>query len=173
MRKENSGFSLASLLLGIFYLLAGFIALRNPLASNTYLVILIGIISIIDGAMSLILNNRLNKYFGRGGGLLIFSGIVSIVFGLLILFNLRFSVIAIPLAFAFYLIFNCLISLFRLGPIRKVSTGMFVFLLIINILGILLGLMLIKNPLASFITVANILGIYFLIGGIRNIIHAF
>lgn len=159
MRKENTGFSLGSFILGLFYLFAGYIALRNPLISNTYIVILIATVAILNGVIDLILRNKLNKYHGSGGGILIFSAIISIIFGVFILFNLSFSIIALPMAFAFYLLFSSITSIFRIWPIRKVSNGAFIGLLIINILGIILAFMLIRNPLASFFTVANIIGL--------------
>ncbi|MDO5048118.1 MAG: DUF308 domain-containing protein [Anaerococcus sp.] len=173
MINKNNGFSFGSLLIGILYLLAGFLAIRNPLASNSFLVMLIVFTGVFDGIFEIALRNRINKFFGKKGGFLLFAGVVSIIFAGFILFNFRASVLALPIVFAIYLIVSSIFSIVRALTLKSSSRGVFWGLLIINVLGLLLGLMLIKNPLSSFMTIASILGFYFILAGIRNIIHAF
>ncbi|MCI7239310.1 MAG: DUF308 domain-containing protein [Anaerococcus sp.] len=173
MNKTNDGFSLGSLILGILYLFAGFLSIRNPLASNAFLVGLIVMTAIFDGIFEIALRNRINKYFGRGGGFLLFTGIVNLILAALILFNFTSSVIALPWVFAIYIIFTSITSIIRSFATKEVSNGVFWAQVILNILGIVLGVMLIKNPLASFFTISTLIGFYFFLAGIRNIIFAF
>lgn len=46
-------------------------------------------------------------------------------------------------------------------------------IVILSLLSIVVGIMLIFNPIASILTVAYLIGIYFLLNGISYIIQAF
>ncbi|HAP7645602.1 TPA: hypothetical protein IVV33_002984, partial [Enterococcus faecium] len=47
------------------------------------------------------------------------------------------------------------------------------FTIIVNILGILLGIFLLFNPISSALTLSFLVGFYFMLFGITHIVYAF
>ncbi|HAP9234537.1 TPA: hypothetical protein IWI47_001253, partial [Enterococcus faecium] len=56
---------------------------------------------------------------------------------------------------------------------RGVSEGYYWFTIIVNILGILLGIFLLFNPISSALTLSFLVGFYFMLFGITHIVYAF
>ncbi len=83
-RKSNSEWWLP-LLLGLIGLLAGAIAILNPGLTAVVLVLLMGATALAGGIIDIAMAIRLRKVI-QGKGFLILNGIVSILFGVFVLF---------------------------------------------------------------------------------------
>jgi len=79
----------------------------------------------------------------------------------------------LPYLFAFWLIFDSIGTLLTARPIRNFSNAQFWFTILIGILGIIIGFLLLSNPLSSYVAIATLVGIYFMLYGILNIVYAF
>ena len=92
------------LLLGLVSMAAGAIAMLYPAMTMLLLVLLFGANALVTGAMDLLVALRLRKYI-RGEWLLLLSGVVSIVFGVLVLlFPLEAGVLALAVVLGTYAI---------------------------------------------------------------------
>ena len=87
--------------------------------------------------------------------------------------NIFWTITALPYIFAVWFIASSVYGLIANSSAKRYGTGYMVFSIIINILGILLGVALLFNPFAAFLTMSWILGIYFMLAGIECVIYAF
>ena len=163
-RIQKSKFSWGYLIAGIVFIVMGFLALFNTAASIEAIAYLFGIMAIISGVLMLV---------ARAGAWGIVGGVLAIIAGIFILFNIFWTITALPYIFAVWFIASSVYSLITISSTRRYGTGYMVFSIIINILGILLGVALLFNPFAAYFTISWILGIYFMLAGIECIIYAF
>ncbi|MGX7091799.1 HdeD family acid-resistance protein [Hutsoniella sourekii] len=171
--RNESGFNWGSFLLGIFYIIIAVMAFRNLDASLFAVVAVIGVTAIIKGIFELFFRRRLKEYTGYKSTLLIVTGVIDILIGLFVLFNFTASLVALPYIFAFWLIFDAISAMVTAGPIRLVSNTRFWLVIAMAIFGLILGGWLFFHPVTGLITIAVMVGVYFLFNGIMAIISAF
>ncbi len=88
-RNNPVGHFILNLLIGIFYLVVGFWILRHPIFSILDLTLVIGILFFIEGAMQVI--NAFELRPNQNRVLLLASGIIGIILGILIWSNWPFD----------------------------------------------------------------------------------
>lgn len=170
---NTNNFDLGRLLIGIFAIIVSIVAFRNPMASLVTIVIWYGVFAIFRGIMEFVLRNRLKDAGANNYNILMASAIINIIFGILLLFNIEIGVLTLPVIFAIWFMIDSIMGIFLAKPIKAVNNGMYWFTVILNVLGAIVGFMLIRNPLSSMFTVAFLVGFYFMLVGIRHIIQAF
>ena len=80
---------------------------------------------------------------------------------------------AIGLFFPLWFIAHCISRLTHLSVVRFIAgTAFYVFELIVNILGILLGISMLLTPQVTFLSMNLVIGFYLLLLGIDCIIEA-
>lgn len=171
--NKTNTFDFGQLILGILYAIAAFIALRNPAASLVSLVVIGGVVALVRGISTIILRNKAKDKTNQGFGILIFIGVVYIIIGLLILTNIATSLAILPFVFGAWFIIDGINDLFLSASHKALSGGMKAFSIIASIIFIVLGFLVIANPLSAYFTLTFLVGFYFLIAAIRNIVGAF
>ncbi len=161
---QKSKFSWGYLIAGILFIVMAFLAFFNTAASIEAIAYLFGIMAIVSGVMLIV---------SRTGAWGIVGGILAILAGIFILFNIFWTITALPFIFAVWFIAGSIYNLITISTMRQYGTGYFVFSIIVNILCLLLGVGLLFNPFAAFLTMSIILGAYFLLLGIQCIVFAF
>lgn len=172
MERENS-FNWGSLLIGILFIIAALFVFQDPTVALVSIAWFIGIVAIIDGAYLIFFRSKIKSLVGYGSTALMVVGILDILFGILILFNIGGSMIALPVLFAIWFIADSVVGLITAGISKAVSNGYYWFTIIINILGIIVGVMLLTNIAASALTLAYLVGFYLVWFGIIRIVDAF
>lgn len=173
MKKEKNGFSWGSMILGILFIIVSLMSFQNPAGNLIALVIVFAIFAIVKGIMEIGIRNRLKKMIGFKDYAPIIMGIIDIFIGIYLLFNLNVGLAVLPFIFAFWFLLDSIFGLFTLDEAKSISTGYFWFSLVINSLGIVLGSMLLLDPLSSAFTISFLVGFYFMMFGILNIVYAF
>lgn len=171
--NQNNDFQLWPFLLGIVSVVIGLIVFANPLTGAGFIIYLIAFMAIFRGLMFILIRNNVKKATGESPTVFIILGVLNILIGIFILFNVTSSILALPFVFAIWFIADSLVTLFNIGWVRKYSKGRFWFTVLTSILGIILGVLLIYNPWASILTIAMLVGIYFVMNGIIQIVSAF
>ncbi len=172
--QRNNNVNWANLLLGIIYIIVAIIAFKDPTASLLSISILLGIAVILSGIGEITISKTINRYYPDDNyNLRLISGIVQIILGVVILVDINTTFVALPYIFAIWFIFTSTMGIILANPLRLIANGIWTTLLVLNILGIILGVMMISNPLSGYITIVMLVGLYFLILGIRTIIHSF
>lgn len=159
--------------LGVFFIIAAFIAYTNPLSGLMALTVFFGIVAIIKGAFNLVYRRKIENLVGEKLTGLVILGIVDIIFGIILLFNINFGLVALPILFAAWVIVDAIIGLLTANSARIMGKGYYWFRLVMNIIAIIIGIMLLFNPVVAALSLAFLVGFYFMLAGIVNIIEAF
>lgn len=172
-QKQNRGFNWSSLILGVLFIIVALLSFQDPVGNLVAIVIVIGAFAIIKGIYEIFVRNKVKELTGYQSKMPIVIGIIDIIIGVLLLFNIGAGVITLPFIFAFWFLFDSILGLLTAGSARAFSNGYYWFTVIINIIGILLGIFLLFNPLSSVLTLSFLVGAYFMLVGITEIIYAF
>lgn len=172
MRSQKS-LGWGELIFGILFIALGIYSLVRPSAALTGVTLLYGILALITGAVDIAFYIRMEQRTGFGPVLSLISGILSAVAGLMILFNLSAGTWVMAVLFPIWFISHCISRLTQVSGIRFLrGNGYYYFALISNIIGIVLGFLMIANPLFSILSIGYLIGIYLLILGADSVIFS-
>lgn len=176
MKRENS-FGWSELIVGLLLIFLGIFAFIRPESILTGAVIIYGIIAIILGIEDLVVYTRLARFTGFGPTLSLISGILSVMCGVMLIANPNVGKWALTVLLPIWFIAHCISELTRTNLIRLIgNTFYYYFSLVLNILGLILGFIMIFSPALSFITIKAIcymVALYLILFGIESIIAAF
>jgi conserved hypothetical protein len=171
--KKRSAFGWVELIFGIILIVLGVFTFARPSSALTGVVFIYGLLAVITGIADVIFYAKIEKRTGFGPAVALVTGILSIIVGILLLFNLGAGKWALVILFPLWFIMHCISRLTHLNIIRLTAgNGYYYFTLIVNILGLLLGLIMIFNPLISFLSVSYIIGFYLILIGIDHFVLA-
>lgn len=161
------------LILGILLIALGIYSFARPAAALTGVTFLYGILALITGVIDIVFYVKLEQRTGFGPGLSLASGILSVIAGLLILICPSAGVWTLVVLFPLWFIAHCISRLTRLPLIRFAGrNGYYYFTLVLNILGIVLGFLMIVDPMVSLFSIGYVIGLYLLILGIDSVVSA-
>jgi uncharacterized membrane protein HdeD (DUF308 family) len=156
------------LILGILFILSGIWIFITPVSSFLTLAILFAIMFFVAGIIEIFYAIS-NRKILHGWGWTLISGIVGVFFGILLLSRPALSMLTLSLFVGFGVLFYSIIALARSLAIRKHKVDDWGISLIISIIGIIIGLLMIWNPLFGGFTIVIYAAISFIIIGIMHI----
>lgn len=171
--NKQEGFQWGPFILGVLSIVLAFFAFNHPVVSIVSVTILFGVGAILKGLYEIFVRRKVRQFVGYSSVFVVIMGIIDILIGIFFLFNRTGGLIALPLVFAFWLIFDSIGTLLTASIVRKYNNNQFWFTLLIGILGVVIGFLLLNNPLSAYLTIAALVGIYFMVNGILNIVYAF
>ena len=153
---------------GVLAILFGIIAMVSPIGTAVVLAIVIGVFAIVDGIVDLV--DAVRHRGASGVGLRVFLGIVSLLFGIIILVwpgkTLGFMVILIA-------IWSILIGALQIVAnisIRKDAPGAWVWGVISGALGVVFGILVLAWPGIGLVSLIWLVGIWAIVFGIALIV---
>lgn len=172
---EKQRFNWVSFCTGLLFIIVAFLTLWHPQTGVVGIIIVIALTSILEGIGEIFYKYKLHQLFGVLGsrGITTFFGILLIIIGALLLFNMKFSVTIFPYVFAVWFVLDSIENLFLLPFARIVSKGYYWFCLIAAALGIIVGFCLFFTPATSTMVFSCLLTIFFIWFGIQYIWEAF
>lgn len=173
MTHSKSSFKWGNLIVGVLFIITSLIAFRNPVGNLAGITVFFGMIAIIKGLFDVFFRNKVKKITGMPGTSLLIIGIFDILLGFLLLFNLTTSIMALPFVFATWFLVDSIGGLFSLEQARALSTTNYWLQLIVSILGILISISLLFDPITSALTLSFLVGFYLMWIGIFYIVEAF
>lgn len=167
MEQQNSKkrFGWGYFIVGILFIFASMVAFFDPARNLVSFVIVFAAMAIVHGLWAIIESHK--------SILRIIMGILNIVLGVFMIFNIYYALAALPFVFSIWFIVDSTLRLFSIGFVRQYSTGHYIFLVIMNIIGIVVGFMLLSRPLVALLTLSFMVGFYFMTLGIDFIVLAF
>lgn len=159
-------------ILGVLFVVLGIATFFYTGAALRTFVIAYAILALIGGIVHIIGFYKLNKA-GIPAGISLVSGILDIIVAILLFSNLREGMLVLALLFPIWFIMNCISQIAKLGIVKTIHKGSYWGILILNILGIIMGVMLMFNPLASAISMVYIIGLYLIFMGISSVVLGF
>lgn len=171
--NRRSSFGWLELITGIFMIVLGILVFVVPNLIMTGMVVFFGIAAIIMGITDIILFIRVERYTGFGPILSLITGIISVMSGVVLLIYPKLGAIMLTILFPIWFIAHCISRLMQIHTIRIVAgNSMYVFTLVVNIIGIVLGFMMLLNSFFTLTVIRCFAGIYLILLGIDDILMA-
>ena len=165
--RRRSGFGWLELIIGVLLILLGIFTFIRPGQALTGLVVIYGVIAVIMGIADIVLYVQAERYTG-------FGPIVSLISGILLLVYPNAGKWVLSLLFPIWFIAHCISRLCHLSAIRIMAgNGIYYFTLVINIIGLVLGIMMVLSPVVSLLSISYIVGLYLILLGIDSVVMAF
>ena len=168
--RRRSGYGWFELIIGIMLVVLGIFTFIRPGSTLTGIVILYGLVAVITGISDLILYVRTERYTGFGPAVSLISGIFSIMAGVMLLVYPGAGRWVMVLLLPLWFIAHCVSRLSHLNFIRVTAGEIYYwFALIVNIIGIILGIMMIARPMLSLFSAGFLIGTYLILLGVDSI----
>lgn len=175
--SDNSKFGWSELIVGILVILLGMFTFVHPERMLTGAVIVYGIIAVIMGVEDIIVYVRLARFTGFGPMLSLISGILSVMCGVMLVANPSIGKWALTVLLPVWFIAHCISGLTHTNLIRLIGNPFYYyFALTLNIIGLILGFLMLFSPIMSFVTIralSYMIAIYLILFGVESVIAAF
>ena len=153
---------------GALAIVFGIIALTSPITTAVVLAIVIGVFAIVDGIVDLI--DAIRHRGSAGVGLRVFLGVVSLLFGIIILVwpgkTIGFMVVLIA-------IWSILIGVLQIVAnvsIRKDAPGAWIWGAVSGALGLIFGIVVLFNLGIGLVALIWLVGIWAIVFGLALIV---
>ena len=121
--------------------------------------------------MDLIFYFKMERRTGFGPAAALVTGILSLLAGILLLLQPAAGGLSLAILFPLWFVAHCISELARLPLIRwSAGKGYYYFSLIINIIGLVLGIIMLAFPAACVLSLPWIAGIYLLLLGLHSVV---
>ena len=166
--RRRSGFGIFELVTGALLILLGVFTAVKPALALTTLVYIYGIAAIVMGAADIVIYIRVERFTGFGPVLSMVMGILSVMAGVMLLVYPGAGLLTLSVIFPIWFIAHCVSRLAHIDHIRMISgAGMYWFTLIVNILGIIVGFVMMLRPLLTLAAAGYAAGFYLLLLGVE------
>jgi len=163
MKNKVKHYSITLLINGIIALLFGALAILLPQTTIKTIAIYFGIVLLLGGAGGLWVSIR-NMKNGKPYISALASSIVSVVVGIIIVFNTRLSLEIFGIIIGIWALVIGAVQLFI--SLKLLESGQYKKLMIINsVITLIFGLMLFISPFGSIIILTRIIGVLAVIFG--------
>ena len=170
---KSRGLGVIELIVSILLVVLGVYTLSSTGAALESAVIIYGILAVVMGVFDIVVYVRLERRTGFGPVISLVTGIISILAGVMILLEPVAGVLALSWLFPIWFICHCISRLMNLGLTRLAAGMAFYYLaLVLNILGLIVGIVMCFSPLFSVLTLAYMVGFYLILLGIDGIVMA-
>lgn len=132
-----------------------------------------GIIAIVKGVGGVLIYKKIKDFTRLNIKLFFWISIIDIILGLILVFNVESAVLIIPYVFSIWFIIDSINDISFGRYLRFVPGGLYHLNIIINIITLILGIMMLYNPLRASFTVVFLIGMYLTISGVKYIAYAF
>ncbi|WP_412520582.1 HdeD family acid-resistance protein [Staphylococcus simulans] len=163
----------SSLVIGLLFAIIGILSVSFPVENLTVITWLFGIFFIINGIGELFFRRLTKAFVGISSGWLMLTGILDIIFGILLIVFTDAGQAAIVYMLAFWFIFASILGIFTVTPVERTNKAYHFFSILVNIIGIIAGIILLFNPLIGAFLIAFFVGVTFLLIGLNYIFDAF
>ena len=174
MIRGRSGFGWLDFILGLLLVLLGVLTFVYPDVALGSLVFLYGAAAVFLGILDILLYVRVERYTGFGPVLSMVSGILSVMTGVMLLVHPTAGKWVLSLLFPIWFLAHCINRLAHLNGIRRLAGPVNYWVtLILNVLGLILGVCMVFSPMMSMLYISWIIGAYLLLLGADCIAMAF
>ncbi|GAA3627524.1 HdeD family acid-resistance protein [Microlunatus ginsengisoli] len=153
---------------GALAIIFGILALFWPLQTAVALALLVGIFALVDGIVDIV--DAIRFRGSPGVGLRVFLGIVSLLFGALVLFWPQISLAVLAVLVAIWAILIGALQIIANISLRKESGRSWVWGVVAGAIGVIFGIVVLITPKAGVITLIWLLGIWAIVFGIILIV---
>lgn len=172
--KNRSGFGWIELISGLCMLLLGIFTIFRPQGMLTWFVVIYGLLALITGICDIVFYIKTERYLGFGPVIALISGILSVMAGAILMSRPQMGKWILSVLFPLWFIAHSISRMTHLNTIRFTAGRKFYYIsLITNTLGLVLGVIMLFEPVFAFITAGVLIGIYLVASGLETILIAF
>ena len=157
-----------SIVRGALMIVFGILALVWPLGTAVALAIFVGIFALVDGVIDII--DAIRFRGSPGVGLRVFLGVVSLLFGALLLFWPQISLGVLVIFVAIWSILIGALQIIANVSLRAQSGRSWVWGVIAGAIGVVFGIVVLIWPKAGVVTLIWLIGIWAIVFGIVLIV---
>ena len=167
-RRSDIGWP--ELIVGIILIIIGVVIMRQPVGVLTWIVILCGVLAILSGIGDIVLYVKMEHFTWFGPIVSLITGILSVMAGFMLEAHAAAGFGALALILPILFIAHCISRLSHL-QYMKMHYGMtyYTISLILNILGLLVGILLIFRPMITIFSMGVLVGVFLIIEGVEFI----
>ena len=170
--RRRSRYGWLELIEGILLILLGIYTLFNPGDMIRGITFIYGILAVITGISDIVFYAKTERYIGFGPTIALVSGILSILAGLMLLMYPNAGELIMTLLLPIWFIAHSVSRLTHLPLVRLAGSFFYYFTMIVNILGIILGCLMIIWPAIALFSAGFIIGFYLILLGIDSVVIA-
>ncbi|GAX06779.1 membrane protein [Secundilactobacillus pentosiphilus] len=171
--RPRWGFDWHEFITGVLSLVAAYVVVGLPKVSLTAIAVLFGFLAILSGLTTLSGVARLRDFVGNWANAALIFAMIDLLIGLFFIIKPSSGIVVLGYVVAFWFIIDAVERLVVVGHLRDFGTGYFVASIILDSLSLLLGILLLINPVIAMVSVTWLIGLYLIIFGINAIILAF
>ena len=173
MYQARKSFDWAALILGILFVILGCVSMYHMDTTLKFVSILVGIGAILKGIYELWLRQIVNNILEQKSVWLLMMAILDIILGIVFLFFHGVGALTIAYIFAIWFIVDCVGQLQVSSFYRQFGKGYYWLLVILNVIGIVIGVVLLFNPMLSAFALVWLIATFLILIGILAIVAAF
>ena len=170
--RRRSRYGWLELIEGILLILLGIYTLFNPGNTIRGITFVYGILAVITGISDIVFYAKTEHYVGFGPTIALVTGILSLLAGLMLLMYPNAGELVMTLLLPIWFIAHSVSRLTHLPLVRLVGKFYYYFTMIVNILGIILGCLMIIWPWVALFSTGFIIGCYLILLGIDCVVLA-
>lgn len=171
--RRRSGFGWLELAIGILLLVLGVWAFLEPDRALTGMAVAFGVAAVGMGVADLLLYIQMERFLGLGPVLSLVAGIVSVMAGVMLLAYPAAGALTLTVLFPIWFLAHCISRLVHLHHIRFIAgRGIYTVILVINLVGLLLGVVMLVSPLLTMATLRFLISADLILLGIDSVILA-
>ncbi|WP_427814984.1 DUF308 domain-containing protein (plasmid) [Enterococcus sp. 22-H-5-01] len=158
------------LLTGLTYLIMAVLAMRYTEKTIIQSVQLVGIFSLIKGFFELMNRKKIALRTQRNQYSALIIGFVDILIGMILVMNTTLDVTSLAILFGVWFICDSVISFFMLDLAKMIAMPYYYISLIVDLVGCMIGLLLLVGGESLIINIPSLIGNYFLLFGFTKLI---
>lgn len=171
---KKSRFGWLECIVGALMILLGIFTLIRPSSVINGFTRVYAIMAIISGVRDIVFYCRAEKYTGFRPVLSLTSSIISLMAGVMLFVYPSAGVMILSLIVPIWFISHSIFQIASLDRVKYLTSSFhYYFSLVMSVIGLILSIMMLFNPLASVITVSTVVGFYLIVTGITSIVLAF
>ena len=171
--RQRSSYGWLELIIGILLSALGIYSFFRPVDYLTTLIVVYGVAAFVTGIADIVFYCKMERHIGFAPTVSLVTGVLGVMAGLVLMVHPGAGRWAIGLFFPLWFIAHCVSRLASLNNIRLwCGNFTYYFTLILNILGLVLGAMMLFDPWVSLLSIRYIVSFYLFLLGIDCIILA-
>ena len=156
---------------GALLLVLGIVTLTRPRGALTTLVVAYGLIALLTGLVDIAFYIVMEKHTGFGPTISLVTGILSVLAGCALIAHPEIGLSVLLVIFPIWFLTHCISRLTHLNIVRLVAgKGSYYLTLIANVLGIVLGVLMLFDPMLSFVSMGALIGSDLILLGVESIV---
>lgn len=157
---------------GILLVALGIMCLCKPAATLFATAWVIGCITLLSGIFKLVFTLR-TQYFLPNSASRALSAILEIIIGCIFLGNKLFLAATLPVIFVIWVIVECVFIAIHSIDYKTAGFPYWWALLLMGIVGVVMGIIGLRNPDVSAVTLSTLIGTAILLMGISHLVALF